>query len=106
MPIISEDKYYVVLVEIIVEPQYQKTFIQEMAQYIEKHIKALPGFISSSLHASQDKNKVFNYAQWKSKEAYESFLSFNPEKSERTFEQYVKSHKVTHPLRVTNVVES
>jgi len=80
--------------------------LDKIATYVEKHIKSLPGFISASFHSSEGGRKVLNYAQWSSKEAYESFLSFNPEEAERSFEQYVKSHKITYPLHVTHVIEA
>jgi heme-degrading monooxygenase HmoA len=37
----------------------------------------LEGFISANLHKSLDGTKVVNYAQWKSKEAFEKMLK-NP----------------------------
>jgi hypothetical protein len=104
MPLICENKYYVALIEIEVDPENQKKFIDEIGVYVEKHIKSLPGFVSASFHANGDGRKVFNYAQWISKESYDSFLSFNPEEAEKSFEQYVKSQKVTNPLHVTKVV--
>lgn len=106
MPIIQENKYYVVLIEIEVEPQHQQNFLDKIATYVEKYIKSLPGFISASFHISEDGRKVLNYAQWRSKEAYESFLSFNPKEAERSFEQYVKSHKITYPLHVARIIEA
>lgn len=106
MPIIQKNKHYVVLIEIEVEPQHQQTFLDKITKYVEKHIKSLPGFISASFHTSGDGRKILNYAQWRSKEAYESFLSFNPEEAERSFEQYVKSHKITYPLHVSRVIEA
>jgi heme-degrading monooxygenase HmoA len=37
-----------------------------------KVMKHLPGFISASIHKSFDGTKVVNYAQWRSREDFES----------------------------------
>lgn len=91
MPTIEEDKYYVVLVELEVEPKQQQDFIDAIGEQIERHIKHFPGFVSASFHASEDGKRVYNYAQWRSREDYESFLAIDPEEPRKVFELYTKS---------------
>jgi len=106
MPTIEENKYYVVLVELEVEPNQQQSFIDAIAEQVEQHIKSFPGFVSASFHASEDGKRVYNYAQWSSREAYESFLATDPEEPRKVFQQYAKSLKTDHPLRVARVIEN
>jgi heme-degrading monooxygenase HmoA len=37
-------------------------------------MRGLPGFVSANLHKSLDGTKVANYAQWRSREAFEAML--------------------------------
>ena len=37
-------------------------------------MRDLPGFISANIHRSLDRTKVVNYAQWKTREAFNAML--------------------------------
>lgn len=51
-------------------PEHQQAFIDGIADEVERHFKRYDGFVSASLHASEDGKRVINYAQWRSKEAW------------------------------------
>ncbi|WP_250122685.1 antibiotic biosynthesis monooxygenase [Chroococcidiopsis sp. CCMEE 29] len=71
MPTIHENQFFTVLVEFEVDPSQQYTFINEIAEQVEQHFKSYAGFVSASFHASDDGQRVVNYAQWQSKEAWQ-----------------------------------
>jgi heme-degrading monooxygenase HmoA len=68
MPTITDRKLFTVLVEWEVNPRYQQQFIDLICKQIEAHIQNDTGFVSASFHASEDGQRVINYAQWDSKE--------------------------------------
>ncbi|UQU61326.1 antibiotic biosynthesis monooxygenase [Couchioplanes caeruleus] len=51
----------------------------------------VPGFISANVHASLDRTRVVNYAQWTSLEAYEEMLR-RPEVREHLLEVMSIAH--------------
>ena len=60
-----------------VDPKNQQHLVELLIQVIEKVTSKQEGFISANIHKSLDGTKVVNYAQWKSKEAFEKMLK-NP----------------------------
>lgn len=76
MPAISTDDTYIELVTFAVEnTEMQRALIDALTRQVEEWIKRTPGFISASFHASHDGKKVFNYAQWQSRAAWEIFAA-------------------------------
>ncbi|MET9087887.1 antibiotic biosynthesis monooxygenase family protein [Streptomyces sp. NPDC004237] len=61
-----------------VAPDRQAELIALLARATEETMKRQPGFISANFHASQDGERVINYAQWESEEHYRAMLA-NPE---------------------------
>lgn len=57
-----------------VEPGKQAELTKALSDATEDIIRHQPGFVSVSLHSSLDGQKVVNYAQWASKEHFESFM--------------------------------
>lgn len=57
-----------------VEPEKQAELAAALAQATETTIRHQPGFVSVSIHSSVDGQKVVNYAQWASKDHFESFM--------------------------------
>jgi quinol monooxygenase YgiN len=55
---------------------------QELANLLieatEQTMRHLPGFISANIHTSLDGRRVVNYAQWRSRDAFEAMLR-NPD---------------------------
>lgn len=63
------------MVHFDISPEHQLEQIANIAEFIEKAVKIQPGFISATLHRSIDGKRIVNYAQWKTKEAYEKAFS-------------------------------
>ncbi|MFE7777155.1 antibiotic biosynthesis monooxygenase family protein [Streptomyces sp. NPDC057445] len=61
-----------------VAPDRQAELIALLARATEETMKHQPGFICANFHASQDGERVINYAQWESEEHYRAMLT-NPE---------------------------
>ncbi len=60
-----------------VEPSKQEKLIEMLIEATEQIMNKQEGFLSANIHKSMDGTKVVNYAQWKSKEAFEKMLN-NP----------------------------
>lgn len=72
---ISADNELITLINVFtVEPQNQDRLIKILEQATEEVMRHLPGFVSANIHRSLDGVRVVNYAQWKSKEAFENML--------------------------------
>ncbi|MET8825526.1 antibiotic biosynthesis monooxygenase family protein [Streptomyces sp. NPDC004610] len=61
-----------------VTPDRQAELIALLAEATEETMKHQPGFVCANFHASQDGERVINYAQWESEEHYRAMLT-NPE---------------------------
>ncbi|MCC0094466.1 antibiotic biosynthesis monooxygenase [Streptomyces flavotricini] len=61
-----------------VAPERQQELIALLAQATEETMKHQPGFICANFHASEDGQRVINYAQWESEQHYRTMLT-NPE---------------------------
>jgi heme-degrading monooxygenase HmoA len=57
-----------------VESHIQQRLVGLLIDATEKVMSQQEGFISANLHKSLDGTPVVNYAQWKSKEAFEKML--------------------------------
>ncbi|MGL5795782.1 MAG: antibiotic biosynthesis monooxygenase family protein, partial [Waterburya sp.] len=55
-----------------VKPEQQQELIDTIKKFLAT-VEVQPGFVSANLHKSLDGVKVANYAQWKSREAFEVF---------------------------------
>ncbi|OIK02538.1 antibiotic biosynthesis monooxygenase [Streptomyces sp. MUSC 14] len=58
-----------------VSPDCQSELIALLAHATEETMKHQPGFICANFHASQDGERVINYAQWESEEHYRAMLA-------------------------------
>ena len=61
-----------------VEPDRADQLLDQLWNATEQTIRHLPGFVSANLHISQDRHRVANYAQWRSRADYDAILT-NPE---------------------------
>ncbi|MFF7474500.1 antibiotic biosynthesis monooxygenase [Streptomyces sp. NPDC008092] len=61
-----------------VPPDRQAELLALLARATEETMRHQPGFICANFHASQDGERVINYAQWESEEHYRTMLA-NPE---------------------------
>jgi heme-degrading monooxygenase HmoA len=64
-----------------VKREDQDRLVQLLIQATEHTMKNVPGFISANIHKSLGGERVTNYAQWASKEAFEAMLK-NPQARE------------------------
>jgi hypothetical protein len=55
------------------KPEQQQELIDAWLRFVES-VKEEPGLIGTALHGSTDGTRVVNYAQWRSKEDFESFV--------------------------------
>jgi heme-degrading monooxygenase HmoA len=88
-----------------VEPQNQDRLIKILEQATEEVMRHLPGFISANIHRSLDGVRVVNYAQWKSKEAFENMLQ-NSEAQKHMNEASSVSSPEPHLYQVVSVYNS
>ena len=75
---ISQNNDVVTLINVFtVEPENQQRLLDLLVGATESVMNKLPGFVSANLHKSLDGTRVVNYAQWRSREAFEAMLD-NP----------------------------
>ncbi len=72
---ISRDGDVVTLINVFtVTPENQQRLLDLLVGATEMVMNGLPGFVSANLHKSLDGTRIVNYAQWRSKEAFEAML--------------------------------
>jgi quinol monooxygenase YgiN len=59
-------------------PGSQPEVLQNLKQFVRKHLSFQAGFVSSSLHVSQDGARILNYCQWSSILDFQKTIS-NPD---------------------------
>src|SRR5947207_2980839 len=78
MVTISEANQVITLVNVFtVEPANQQKVAEMLVEPTEKTMRHLPGFVSATIHKSVDGVRVVNYAQWRSREDFETMMK-NP----------------------------
>lgn len=76
---ISRGSDVVTLINVFtVESEDQQRLVELLVEATESIMNGLPGFVSANIHRSLDGTRVVNYAQWRSREAFEAMLG-NPE---------------------------
>ncbi len=71
---ISREGNLITLINVFeTKPQQQQELIDQWIRFVES-VKEEPGLIGTALHRSIDGTRVVNYAQWRSKEDFESFV--------------------------------
>jgi quinol monooxygenase YgiN len=58
-----------------VEPDRQRELVDLLVTATEEVMRHQPGFISANIHASMDRTRVVNYAQWESPEHFHRMLA-------------------------------
>lgn len=61
-----------------VEPERAEALLEVLSRATEETMRYLPGFISANLHVSEDRRRVLNYAQWRSRADYDAMFQ-NPQ---------------------------
>lgn len=57
------------------EPKNQLKLLESLIELSNKFVEKQPGFISANVHRSFDGKRVISYAQWKTKEDYQSIYA-------------------------------
>lgn len=72
---IDTDNDTVTLVNVFtVDEADQETLVDRLVEATEGTMREMPGYVSANIHRSLDGERVVNYAQWESKEAFEAML--------------------------------
>jgi len=75
MTTISPENDVVTLINVFtVEPEDQQRLVDVLIQATEAVMDKLPGYVSANIHRSLDGRRVANYAQWRSRDAFEAML--------------------------------
>jgi heme-degrading monooxygenase HmoA len=75
MATIAKDNDVVTLINVFtVEPGQQQRLVNVLVEATEAVMSKQPGFVSANIHRSLDGTRVTNYAQWRSREAFEAML--------------------------------
>jgi len=75
MVTIAKDNDVVTLINVFtVAPEDQQRLVDVLVEATQAVMRKQPGFISANIHKSLDGTRVANYAQWRSKEAFEAML--------------------------------
>ena len=75
MVTISKDDDLVTLINVFtVAPEDQQRLVDVLVEATQAVMRKQPGFISANIHRSLDGTRVTNYAQWRSREAFEAML--------------------------------
>ncbi len=79
MVTISKDNDVVTLINIFtVRPEHQQRLVDVLVNATQTVMRNQPGYVSANVHKSLDGSRVTNYAQWRSREAFEAMFS-NPQ---------------------------
>jgi quinol monooxygenase YgiN len=72
MPTITHGDGRVTMINVFtVRPEESERLIEILADGIRRVTSRQPGFVSATIHASLDRTRVVNYAQWENRAAYE-----------------------------------
>jgi heme-degrading monooxygenase HmoA len=75
MVTISKDNDVVTLINVFtVAPEDQQRLVDVLVDATQAVMNKQPGFVSANIHRSLDGTRVTNYAQWRSREAFEAML--------------------------------
>jgi heme-degrading monooxygenase HmoA len=72
---IATDQPVVTLINTFtVQPERQDELVRLLVEATELVMRHLPGFVSANIHRGLDGTHVANYAQWRSREDFETML--------------------------------
>lgn len=67
------DAYMVLINTFTVEPDKAEALLAELSNATTL-IRQRPGFVSANLHISEDRTRVANYAQWRTRADFDAFI--------------------------------
>ncbi|MEE4071960.1 antibiotic biosynthesis monooxygenase [Pseudomonas viridiflava] len=82
------------VVEFVVEAQHQRELINALVVRDERFISTCPGFISSSVQASEDGLRVLHHVLWQSRPHCED-VGLNAESPELDLHTLMRRHRAT-----------
>ncbi len=72
---IADSNDVVTLINVFtVSPENQRKLVLMLVEATQKTMRHIPGFVSASIHKSEDGTRVTNYAQWRHAEDFEAML--------------------------------
>jgi len=72
---IAKNNNVVTLINVFtVRPEQQQRLVDVLVEATEAVMKYQPCYVSANIHKSLDGTRVTNYAQWRSREAFEAML--------------------------------
>lgn len=72
---IATDQDVATLINVFtVTRENQKRVVDLLIELTEQVMRHRPGFVSANIHASLDGTRVVNYAQWRSREDFQTML--------------------------------
>jgi quinol monooxygenase YgiN len=75
MATIAKHNDVVTLINVFtVAPHEQQRLVEVLVDATQSVMRKQPGFVSANIHRSLDGRRVTNYAQWRSREAFEAML--------------------------------
>jgi heme-degrading monooxygenase HmoA len=75
MATIAKHNDVVTLINVFtVAPHEQQRLVEVLVDATQAVMRKQPGFVSANIHRSLDGRRVTNYAQWRSREAFEAML--------------------------------
>lgn len=86
-----------------VESENQQALVDLLVEATEEVMRRLPGFVSASIHASDDGVRVVNYAQWARPEDFQAMLGDDRAKEHMARAAALASHFDPHLYRVASV---
>jgi quinol monooxygenase YgiN len=95
-----ESKAVTVIVTFNVPPADQEALLQHISTFLDWVREHFPGLLSATLHRSEDGHRIINYAQWESRELYESFIEQTLKRNPPTvFNQYPPDTRIYQVFR-------
>lgn len=72
---LDPDHGYITLINTFtVDPARADDLLMLLSRATEETMRHLPGFVSANLHMSLDRRHIANYAQWRSRAAFDEML--------------------------------
>lgn len=73
----SDDGYLTLINTFTVDADHAEELLEILDRATTEVLQQQPGFVSANLHLSDDRTRVANYAQWRSRADYEAVFA-NP----------------------------
>ncbi len=82
----AKDKCVTLINVFTVDPANAQKLLDMLVRSTNEHVSKMDGFVSANFHLSHDRTRLVNYAQWRSREAWEKIFDEESEVIERALE--------------------